>query len=288
MTCCCWTSPSPPWTSSPASPCRSGWWTSGSRHQKTILFITHDVEEALFLSQSVLVVERTPIRALAEIPVPAAFPRDRSSLKLAGDGGAEGAPHRSVAKAGDRMKQACKANLPALIFLFALLILWQAGAMGMDAAYILPSPTQILAKLWELRAAPLHRPPARHHAGDRHRPGDLPGAGPGAGGGDGRQRHGAADDLPHRGGVPDHPHHRHRAAVRAVVRLRHLEQGAGDGAHHLFPHHHHGVRRPPLRQDGDGGAAGRPTAPPGRTSFSRSRCPAPCPISSPPSRWRCP
>ena len=49
------------------------------------------------------------------------------------------------------MKQACKANLPALIFLFALLILWQAGAMGMDAAYILPSPTQILAKLWELR-----------------------------------------------------------------------------------------------------------------------------------------
>ena len=32
------------------------------------------------------------------------------------------------------MKRACKANLPALVFLFALLILWQAGAMGMDAA----------------------------------------------------------------------------------------------------------------------------------------------------------
>ena len=52
------------------------------RHQKTILFITHDVEEALFLSESVLVVEHTPIRELAEIQVPAAFPRDRSSLKL--------------------------------------------------------------------------------------------------------------------------------------------------------------------------------------------------------------
>ena len=52
------------------------------RHQKTILFITHDVEEALFLSESVLVVGHTPIRELAEIPVPAAFPRDRSSLKL--------------------------------------------------------------------------------------------------------------------------------------------------------------------------------------------------------------
>ena len=43
------------------------------------------------------------------------------------------------------------ANLPALIFVFILLVLWQAGAMGMDAAYILPSPTQILARLGELR-----------------------------------------------------------------------------------------------------------------------------------------
>ena len=52
------------------------------RHKKTILFITHDVEEALFLSSSVLVVEETPIHELKEIPVPAAFPRDRSCLKM--------------------------------------------------------------------------------------------------------------------------------------------------------------------------------------------------------------
>ena len=50
--------------------------------KKTCFFITHDVEEAIFLSSSVLVVERTPIRELAEIPVPASFPRDRSCLKL--------------------------------------------------------------------------------------------------------------------------------------------------------------------------------------------------------------
>ena len=50
------------------------------KHKKTILFITHDVEEALFLSSSVLVVEETPIRRLKEIPVPAPFPRDRSCL----------------------------------------------------------------------------------------------------------------------------------------------------------------------------------------------------------------
>lgn len=44
-----------------------------------------------------------------------------------------------------------KKNIPALIFLFLLLILWQCGAMGMNAAYILPSPIQIVEKLWELR-----------------------------------------------------------------------------------------------------------------------------------------
>ena len=49
------------------------------------------------------------------------------------------------------MKGPCKADLPALLFLFALLLLWQAAAAGMDAAYTLPSPLQIIQKLWELR-----------------------------------------------------------------------------------------------------------------------------------------
>ena len=35
--------------------------------------------------------------------------------------------------------------------MLVLLMLWQAGAMKMDAAYILPSPVQIVKKLWELR-----------------------------------------------------------------------------------------------------------------------------------------
>lgn len=77
--------------------------------------------------------------------------------------------------------------------------------MGLDAAYILPSPTQILAKLWELPGCPLHCSSARHHAGDGHRPGDLSGAGPGPGGGDGRERPGPQDDLSHRGGVQTIP-----------------------------------------------------------------------------------
>ena len=49
------------------------------------------------------------------------------------------------------MKKACKNNLPALLFLFALVMVWQLGAMGVNAAYILPTPLQILRRLWELR-----------------------------------------------------------------------------------------------------------------------------------------
>ena len=54
------------------------------RHKKTILFITHDVEEAVFLSSSVLVVEETPIRMLREIPVPLDYPRTRQDLTRPG------------------------------------------------------------------------------------------------------------------------------------------------------------------------------------------------------------
>ena len=51
------------------------------------------------------------------------------------------------------MKKANRGNLPALIFLFVLLLLWQLGAMEVNAAYILPTPIQILQRLWELRVA---------------------------------------------------------------------------------------------------------------------------------------
>lgn len=51
-----------------------------ARQNKTILFITHDVEEALFLSKRILVVAETPIRALIDIPVPLPYPRSREML----------------------------------------------------------------------------------------------------------------------------------------------------------------------------------------------------------------
>lgn len=51
-----------------------------AQDKPTILFITHDVEEALFLSNRVLVVAETPIRALTAIEVPAGYPRTRACL----------------------------------------------------------------------------------------------------------------------------------------------------------------------------------------------------------------
>ena len=47
---------------------------------KTVLFITHDVEEAIFLSGRVLVVEDTPIKKLVSFEVPAGYLRTRACL----------------------------------------------------------------------------------------------------------------------------------------------------------------------------------------------------------------
>lgn len=44
-----------------------------------------------------------------------------------------------------------KKHLPAVLTGIGLLILWQVIAMCINAAYILPSPTQIAVKIWELR-----------------------------------------------------------------------------------------------------------------------------------------
>lgn len=48
---------------------------------KTIIFITHDVEEALFLSDRVLIFSECPVERLEEIKVPLKRPRTVSDLK---------------------------------------------------------------------------------------------------------------------------------------------------------------------------------------------------------------
>jgi len=51
------------------------------KEKKTVLFITHDVEEAVFLSGRVLVAEASPITRLTSIDVPLGYPRSVSSLR---------------------------------------------------------------------------------------------------------------------------------------------------------------------------------------------------------------
>lgn len=49
------------------------------------------------------------------------------------------------------MRKKVKNNMTSSIFVLILFVLWQLGAMKVNAAYILPTPIQILQKLWELR-----------------------------------------------------------------------------------------------------------------------------------------
>lgn len=50
------------------------------KEKKTVLFITHDVEEALYLSSRILVAEETPIKQLRSMDVPAGYPRSEADL----------------------------------------------------------------------------------------------------------------------------------------------------------------------------------------------------------------
>lgn len=49
------------------------------------------------------------------------------------------------------MRKKVKNNMTSSIFVLILFVLWQLGAMKVNAAYILPTPIRILQKLWELR-----------------------------------------------------------------------------------------------------------------------------------------
>lgn len=49
-------------------------------HKRTVLFITHNIEEALFLSDRILVLSQKPSKVVNEITVPFSRPRDESIL----------------------------------------------------------------------------------------------------------------------------------------------------------------------------------------------------------------
>lgn len=51
-----------------------------SKFNRTVLFITHDVEEAIFLSQKIYMITERPIRHVETIEVPLSYPRSRDML----------------------------------------------------------------------------------------------------------------------------------------------------------------------------------------------------------------
>ena len=50
------------------------------QEKRTILFVTHDVEEAIFLSERILVITSRPVRSLREFRVPLSYPRRGEGL----------------------------------------------------------------------------------------------------------------------------------------------------------------------------------------------------------------
>lgn len=53
------------------------------KHKKTILFVTHDVEEAIFLSKKIFIIKDRPVTYFEEYEVPLSYPRTREDMKRA-------------------------------------------------------------------------------------------------------------------------------------------------------------------------------------------------------------
>jgi NitT/TauT family transport system ATP-binding protein len=54
-------------------------WTSGSIPTKAILMVTHNIEEAVFMADRIMIMEKDPGRIIADLKIPLAHPRHRKS-----------------------------------------------------------------------------------------------------------------------------------------------------------------------------------------------------------------
>lgn len=56
------------------------WEGDGTQEKKTVVFVTHDIDEAILLSDRIVMMSASPGRVYKEIPVPFARPRNRAEL----------------------------------------------------------------------------------------------------------------------------------------------------------------------------------------------------------------
>src|SRR5581483_11023536 len=54
-------------------------WTSGSIPTKAILMVTHNIEEAVFMADRIVIMEKDPGRVIADLKIPLAHPRQRKN-----------------------------------------------------------------------------------------------------------------------------------------------------------------------------------------------------------------
>ncbi|ABY36899.1 MAG TPA: nitrate ABC transporter ATP-binding protein [Chloroflexus aurantiacus] len=58
-------------------------WTSGKLHIRAVLMVSHNIEEAVFMADRIVVMDKNPGRVITEIPINLPHPRDRKSEAFA-------------------------------------------------------------------------------------------------------------------------------------------------------------------------------------------------------------
>ena len=132
-----------------------------------------------------------------------------------------------------------KKNLPPMILVFILLMTWQLGAMKMNAAYILPSPVQIVEKLWELREPLFTVPPSGNNECYRHWTCHFHWTGTVSGRYYGYKSNCTQGFISGDHRVSDHPYHGHCPPVCPLVWLQPLEQSPCNNINYIFSDYNH-------------------------------------------------